>query len=49
MVVVLDGLGRVVRRTGAAAGQPVAWPLMGLPAGVYVVRAGAATRRLVVE
>ena len=48
-VMLLDALGRVVRRAVAGAGHRVAWALADLPAGVYVVRAAAATRRLVVE
>lgn len=44
----LDALGRAVRTTTAAAGQDIRWELAGLAPGVYVVRAGAATRRLVV-
>lgn len=43
---VLDALGRVVRRQ---SGPSAALDLRGLPAGVYSVRVGAATRRLVVE
>ncbi|MBC7446669.1 MAG: IPT/TIG domain-containing protein [Hymenobacteraceae bacterium] len=45
-VQVLDALGRVVRTQPAAARS---LDVRGLPAGVYVVRAGASTRRLVVE
>lgn len=44
----LDGTGRPVRHARATAGQEVAWELTGLAPGVYVVRAGAAARRLVV-
>ena len=47
-VQLLDAVGREVRATRAAAGQDVRWELAGLPPGLYVVRAGAATRRLVV-
>lgn len=45
----LDAVGRVVRETYAAAGQEVAWELTGVAPGLYLVRAGSATRRLVVE
>ena len=44
----LDAVGREVRAASAVAGADVRWELAGLPAGVYVVRAGSATRRLVV-
>ncbi len=44
----IDGLGRVVRTWPLAPG-PSTLDLRGLPAGLYVVRAGGATRRLVVE
>ena len=44
----LDGLGRVVRRVPLAAGAATL-DVRGLPAGLYVVRAGLQTRRLVVE
>ena len=48
-VVLLDALGRVVR-TGAwaAGGPPVRWSVVDLPPGLYVVRAGARSQRLVV-
>ncbi len=46
-VELLDALGRVVRSAKAAA--DVLLPLHGLPAGVYVVRCGGTTARLVVE
>lgn len=46
-VELLDALGRVARTVPATA-QTVL-PLDGLPAGVYVVRCGSQTRRLVVE
>mgnify|MGYP002780327136 FL=1 len=46
----VDALGRTVRVQTLAAGQTDATlDLAGLPAGVYTVRAGAATTRLVVE
>lgn len=49
-VVLLDALGRSVRRATLAAGQrETTLDLHGLAAGLYVVRAGAASRRLVVE
>ncbi len=55
-VTVLDATGRVVRTQaltpvagGYAAAREVQLSLAGLPAGVYVVKAGAATARLVVE
>ncbi|MBC7448584.1 MAG: T9SS type A sorting domain-containing protein [Hymenobacteraceae bacterium] len=46
--VLLDAVGRVVRATRAAAGQELTWDVAALPAGLYVVRAGGQTRRLVV-
>ncbi|MBC7448079.1 MAG: T9SS type A sorting domain-containing protein, partial [Hymenobacteraceae bacterium] len=48
LVQLLDGLGRVVRATRAGAGQEITWDVADLPAGLYVVRAGGQTRRLVV-
>lgn len=45
----LDAVGRVVRETRATAGQDVTWDLTGVAPGLYVVRAGRHTRRLVVE
>ncbi len=45
---VRDVAGRLVR-TATAADSPTALDLTGLAPGVYVVRAGSATRRLVVE
>ena len=49
-VEVLDALGRVVRTVALApAGAPTVLDVRGLPAGLYGVRAGRATRRLVVE
>ncbi|MCC3160500.1 T9SS type A sorting domain-containing protein [Hymenobacter sp. 15J16-1T3B] len=49
-VQLLDGLGREVRRwdVGAAATQAVL-PLVGLAPGVYLLRSGRATARLLVE
>ena len=45
-----DALGRLTRTVPTAAGTvPTLLPLAGLPAGMYVVRAGAATARLLVE
>lgn len=44
----LDAMGRVVRETRAAAGQEISWALPELAPGLYVVRAGGHTRRLVV-
>ena len=46
-VLVLDAAGRLVRR--AVVGADGALDVRGLPAGVYVVRAGAATARLVLQ
>ena len=49
-VTVLDALGRPVRRATLEAGQTeIALDVRGLPAGLYVVRAGQQTGRLVVE
>jgi hypothetical protein len=49
-VLVLDALGRVVRRTVLPAqARTTTLEVAGLPAGVYAVRCGAATARLVVE
>lgn len=49
-VLVLDGLGRVVRRQVLAASQAeVTVSLTGLPAGLYSVRVGDAVRKLIVE
>ncbi|GAB3304503.1 PQQ-dependent sugar dehydrogenase [Hymenobacter tenuis] len=49
-VEVQDALGRAVRSTQFLAGQSiVTLPLQGLRAGVYSVKMGAATQRLVVE
>jgi hypothetical protein len=45
---VLDGCGRVVRTIALPDGT-TALDVRGLPVGVYAVRVGAATRRLVVE
>ena len=46
---VLDALGRKVRHVLVAIGaMSVELPLAGLPAGVYTVRVGASTQRLVV-
>ncbi len=49
-VLVLDAVGRVVRQL-VLAGQVATMPisLTGLPAGVYAVRCGTATTRLVIE
>lgn len=44
----LDALGRTVRTVALSAGATTL-DVRGLPAGLYTVRAGAATRRLVVE
>ena len=44
-----DALGRVVRRYPAPATAEAELDLRGLPAGVYVVRCGAVSQRLVVE
>ena len=48
-VLLYDALGRLARTVPAAGAAPTLLPLAGLPAGVYVVRAGAATARLLVE
>jgi hypothetical protein len=49
-VQVLDVLGRAVRTTTLAAGATRAsLPVEGLPRGVYLVRVGASTQRLVLE
>ncbi|MDO7877481.1 T9SS type A sorting domain-containing protein [Hymenobacter sp. ASUV-10] len=49
-VAVLDALGRVVRHTALPAqAASTALDLTGLPAGVYAVRCGSGTARLVVE
>jgi hypothetical protein len=49
-VLVLDALGRTVRRlTLPARTSHATIDLLGLPAGVYSVRCGAATARLVIE
>ncbi len=45
----LDALGREVRRYPAPAGAEVTLDLRGLPAGVYGLRSGSASQRLVVE
>ena len=45
----LDALGRAVRHYPAPAGTEAVLDVRGLPAGVYVLRAGAASVRLVVE
>ncbi|HYE76954.1 MAG TPA: T9SS type A sorting domain-containing protein, partial [bacterium] len=44
----VDGLGRVVRTVAVREGEAIL-DLRGLPSGLYVVRAGEAMRRLVVE
>ena len=44
-----DALGRLVRQYPAPAGPEAVLDLRGLPAGVYLVRCGALTQRLVVE
>ena len=44
-----DALGRLVRQYPAPAGPEAVLDLRGLPAGVYVLRGGALTQRLVVE
>ena len=44
-----DALGRLVRQYPAPAGAEAVLDLRGLPAGVYVVRCGALSQRLVVE
>lgn len=50
LVIVFDGLGRVVRTATAAGGTAeTGVSVEGLPAGLYVVRAGGQARRLVVE
>ena len=47
---VFDGLGRVQRTFTCAAGATeVDLSVRGLPAGLYVVRLGSQSRRLVVE
>ena len=48
-LVLLDALGREVRRYPAPAGAEATLDLRGLPAGLYVVRAGSGSVRLVVE
>ncbi len=48
-VELLDATGRVVRRVTASATAETVLDLAALPAGVYVVRAGAASQRLVVN
>lgn len=49
-VLLYDALGRLARTVPAATGAaPTLLPVAGLPAGMYVVRAGAATARLLVE
>ena len=47
-LVLLDALGRVVRRQVAGAGAAVRWSLAGLAPGLYVVRGGGTARRLLV-
>ncbi len=47
-VTLLDAVGRTVRTWRSSANEPD-FDLRGLPAGVYVVRAGQLARRLVVE
>ncbi len=50
VVELLDATGRVVRRALAPANQAeIQLPLQELPGGLYLVRCGALTRRLVVE
>lgn len=49
VVTLLDALGQVVRRAEATAGEAVGWELTGLAPGLYVVRAGGATRRVLVQ
>jgi hypothetical protein len=45
-----DAMGREVRRYAATTGTPeVTLDLRGLPAGVYIVRAGISSRQLLVE
>ena len=48
-VALLDALGRPVRTASAGAGEAVRWELNGLAPGLYVVRAGGATRRVLVR
>ena len=44
-----DALGRLVRQYPAPAGAEAVLDLRGLPAGVYLVRCGELSQRLVVE
>ena len=44
-----DALGRLVRQYPAPAGLEAVLDLRGLPAGVYLVRCGELSQRLVVE
>ncbi len=48
-VAVFDGLGQLVRSTRLSAAGAATLPLSGLLPGFYVVRAGRATRRLVIR
>jgi IPT/TIG domain/Secretion system C-terminal sorting domain len=48
-IIVLNGLGQIVRQVMSSPTAPTKLNLTGLPAGIYVVRAGGGTRRLIVE
>ena len=48
-VTLLDGVGRTVRQEQADAAGTTTLDVRGLPTGLYLVRAGGATQRLVVE
>ena len=48
-VTLLDGLGRAVRTLPATTDEMTVLDLRGLPAGLYVVRAGGLSRRVVVR
>ncbi len=48
-LVLLDALGRAVRRYPAPTGTETTLDVRGLPAGLYVLRHGAGSQRLVVE
>ena len=48
-VTLLDGLGRAVRTVTATTDETTTLDLTGLPAGLYVVRAGSLSRRVVVQ
>ena len=48
-LLLLDALGREVRRYPAPTGTEATLDLRGLPAGVYVLRSGTGSQRLAID